>query len=112
MNKRTLGWIVGAVALGLLAVGAVVLAGNGLGRGAGGGSQAATCPANLDDDGDGIPNGQDPDWVATCGSAIGAAPAGVQSCSVSCPNAQAGMMGGQGCGRMQGGARGCGGGCS
>jgi hypothetical protein len=122
MNKRRLSWIVGMAAVGLLLAGAVVLAGNGFGRGASAGAQTmpcqanlnadAACQGNLDADGDGTLNSQDPDWVATCNGAGPGAALGSANCPASCPNAQAGSGSGQGCGRMQGSSRGCGGGRS
>jgi hypothetical protein len=61
-------WIVGLTILALLAVGGVALAGGGFsGRSTG---DRATCPeaggnavCTVDDDGDGIVNSEDPDWV-------------------------------------------------
>ncbi|MEN6370314.1 MAG: hypothetical protein ABFD77_11555 [Thermotogota bacterium] len=122
MNKRRLSWIVGIAAVGLLLAGAVGLAGNGFGRGASNGTQTmpcqanlnadTACPANLDADGDGTPNGQDPDWGATCSRAGLGAALGGANCPASCPNAQASAGSGQGGARMQGSSRGCGGGGS
>jgi len=111
MNKQRVSRIVGIVALSLLVAGVAVLAANGFGRGAGTGTQTASCQVNLDADGDGTPNGQDPDWVPTCGGTMPGATQGrgaarmtscpaTQSGSASCPNAEAGVAGGQGCGRM------------
>jgi hypothetical protein len=123
MNRQRMTWIVGIVALSLLVAGVAVLAANGFGRKAGTGTQTASCQVNLDADGDGTPNGQDPDWVPTCdgpmsGAAQGEGAARMTSCparqsgSASCPNAEAGVASGQGCGRMsmRNGTRSCGGG--
>ena len=118
MKKRRLGWSVGVVALSLLVAGVVAFAGNGFGRGAGAGTQAA-CASNLDADGDGIPNGQDPDWVAPCdGTGYGAGQRSAGDCSGSCAGGEScsgmcrGAQGGQGYGRMssRAGGPGCGGG--
>jgi hypothetical protein len=95
MNKRVVSWIVGVVAVSLLVVGVAVFAGNGLGRGTSGGSQAAclgacrggaSCPATLDADGDGLSNGQVPGCSATCGgSGVRATPrGGARSCAGGC----------------------------
>ncbi len=65
MNKRRMGWIVGAMVLTLLVTGVMVFAGNGMGRRAASTAAASTtCQMNRDADGDGIPNCQDADWVA------------------------------------------------
>jgi len=67
MNKMR-NWIVGLTVVALLAVGVVALAGNGFG----GGNPASQGPSPVatsgslcdrDDDGDGIPNSEDSDWV-------------------------------------------------
>lgn len=73
-------WIVGFPIAALLAVGVVVLAGNGLGGATP--VSAESCPAvddalcDRDDDGDGIPNSEDSDWVCPsdergCGESAG-----------------------------------------
>jgi hypothetical protein len=61
-------WIVGLVAVALLAAGVAVLAGNGFGRS--NSANTESCPAAIsgslcdkDDDGDGILNSEDPDWI-------------------------------------------------
>jgi len=67
LNKMTR-WIVGLTVLALLAVGGVALANAGFsGRGA---DTQASCPAtgdralcDVDTDGDGIVNAEDPDWI-------------------------------------------------
>jgi hypothetical protein len=74
-------WIVGLVAVALVAAGVVVLAGNGFGRG--NAASTGSCPAatagslcDQDDDGDGILNSEDPDWICPadesgCGGGAG-----------------------------------------
>ena len=61
-------WIVGLTILALLVVGGVALAGGGFSPR--GGGNRAVCPqadgnaiCTVDDDGDGIVNSEDPDWV-------------------------------------------------
>ena len=63
--SRMKNWMVALALVSLLAVGVVALAGNGFGTTAGLGTPIATgpCACDLDDDGDGVPNSVDPDWV-------------------------------------------------
>ena len=58
-------WMVALALVSLLAVGVVALAGNGFGTTTGFNTPLATgtCACDQDDDGDGIPNSEDPDWV-------------------------------------------------
>ena len=109
MNKRRTSWIVGAIVLALLVTGVVALAGNGVRRGISNASQSATCLADRDADGDGIPNGQDSDWTAPAdGSGYGATHGGSEACSGDCTNAAASAAG---CTGQGGRAMRCGGGC-
>ena len=79
--SKTTRWILGLTILALLAAGTIALAGAGFGgRSAG---VQATCPAatdgalcDVDTDGDGIVNADDPDWVcpqdgSECGQVVG-----------------------------------------
>lgn len=67
--KNTHRLILGITAVAILAMGIVVLAGNGFGESNGGyqnqlgSASVCLCEASRDADGDGIPNGQDPDWT-------------------------------------------------
>ena len=74
-------WIVGLTVVALLAAGLAVLASNGLGRG--NSADTESCPAAVngrlcdqDNDGDGILNSEDPDWICLadesgCGGGAG-----------------------------------------
>jgi hypothetical protein len=90
-NTRRL--MLGIAAVAVLAAGIVVLAGNGFGENDGGyqnqagSTSACQCEASRDADGDGIPNGQDPDWTR--------------------PLDGTGYQGGAGCGCASGSNAGC-----
>jgi len=66
--KNTWKLMTGLAVVAVLAVGIVVLAGNGFGesnqgdQSQAGRASACLCEASRDADGDGIPNAQDPDW--------------------------------------------------
>jgi hypothetical protein len=107
-------WIVGLMAVALLAAGVLVLAGNGLGRGAP--ESTESCPAatggNLcdqDSDGDGVVNSEDPDWVCPANeTGCGGGSATCQSLTVNGSFGGTGFVGscGRGFGRGFGGCRG------
>jgi len=67
--KNTWKVVTGLAVVAVLAVGIVVLAGNGFGesnwgdQSQAGSASACPCEASRDADGDGIPNAQDPDWA-------------------------------------------------
>jgi hypothetical protein len=107
-------WIVGLVAVALLAAGVAALAGNGFGRSTA--ASAESCPAaaggslcDQDSDGDGILNAEDPDWICPADeSGCGGGAGYCQGLSANRPVDGTGDVGscGGGMGRGIGGCRG------
>ena len=116
MNKMR-NWMIGLTVVSLLAVGVVAVAGNGFGNGASNWTQRPTASGSCaaqerDADGDGIPNSEDPDWVAPLdGSGYGEGHGRNLPASRSLDGARYGIRQGRGQGQ-RGCSRGCDGSCS